>query len=72
MHIDALREHSMRIWLKRALGRRPDYIGLVGAAAILLGMCVMVGIIYTNAGDRASMASNDISSRIHNLAAHKP
>jgi hypothetical protein len=34
-------------------------------------MCVIMGIIYTHTGDRSSMASNDISARIHNLAAHK-
>jgi hypothetical protein len=61
----------MRIWLKRAVGRRPDYIELVGAAVMLFGISLIVTMVYTHSGDRASTAIDDISARIDRLAAHK-
>ena len=43
--------------------RRPDYFTVLGAAAILIGIAVIVGIVYTYAN--RPIALNDIGSRFH-------
>jgi len=45
--------------------KRRDYPVMIGAAAIVLGVSVILGIVFTYAGGHGLKAGDDISARIN-------
>jgi hypothetical protein len=62
---------SMIHGLKRAVRRGPNYSDVLGVVAMLLGIAIIVGIVYTYADSRRLSAGNDIGARIHALENRK-
>ena len=50
---------------KRAVQRGQNYSDALGVAAMLLGIAIIVGIVYTYVDSRRLSVGNDISARIH-------